>query len=301
MKTHVLYNPLSDNRHGEQNAKKIAEVLKDDELEFTDLTKIELSDYLRDTPADEKIVIAGGDGTIHVIFNKFGGVLPDRPLYYYPTGNGNDFMVDIKEKVSGDLVLLNDYIKDLPSVSVNDGKDVLFFNGVGYGIDGYCCEEGDKLKKQTDKPINYAGIAIKGILGKFKPRKAIVTVDGVKHEYDHVWLAPAMNGRYYGGGMNIAPGQDRLNPERTLTVIVFRGKSKLKTLMVFPSVFKGEHIKHTKIVHVLTGHEITVEFDKPTALQIDGETYVNVTHYTAKSSKLSASPSEEKKETAANV
>lgn len=299
MKTHVLYNPLSDNRHGEQNAKKITEVLTSDELIFTDLTKIELEDYLRSAPADEKIVIAGGDGTIHVIFNKFDGVLPDRPLYYYPTGNGNDFIADIGDKNSDPIVLLNDYIKDLPSVSVNDGKKVLFFNGVGYGIDGYCCEEGDKLKAKSDKPINYAGIAIKGILGKFKPRKAVVTVDGVKHEYDNVWLTPTMNGRYYGGGMNIAPGQDRLNPERTLTAIVFRGKSKLKTLIVFPSVFKGEHIKHTKIVTVLTGHEITVEFDKPTALQIDGETYLNVTHYTATSSKLSAS--EDKKETAANV
>lgn len=300
MKTHVLYNPLSDNRHGEQNAKKIAEVLKDDELVFTDLTKIEIDDYISSAPAEDKLVIAGGDGTVHVIFNKFGGKLPDRPLYYYPTGNGNDFMVDIKDKVSGDLVLLNDYIKDLPSVSVNgNGKKILFFNGVGYGIDGYCCEEGDKLKTQTDKPINYAGIAIKGILGKFKPRKAVVTVDGVKHEYDNVWLAPTMNGRYYGGGMNIAPGQDRLNPDRTLTTIVFRGKSKLKTLMVFPSVFKGEHIKHTKIVTVLTGHEITVEFDKPTALQIDGETYVNVTHYTATSSKITVS--DEEKETATSV
>lgn len=292
MKTHVLYNPLSDNRHGEHNAKKITEVIKDSELEFTDLTKIEIEDYLRSVPADDKIIIAGGDGTVNVIFNKFGGKLPDRQIYYYPTGNGNDFMVDIKDKVSGELVLLNDYIKDLPSVSVNGGKDVLFFNGVGYGIDGYCCEEGDKLKKLSDKPINYAGIAIKGILGKFKPRKATVTVDGVKSEYDNVWLAPTMNGRYYGGGMNIAPGQDRLNPERTLTLIVFRGKSKLKTLMIFPSVFKGEHIKHTKVVTALTGHEITVEFDQPTALQIDGETYLNVTHYTAKSSKLSVPEAE---------
>lgn len=299
MKTHVLYNPLSDNRHGEQNAKKITEVLKDGELEFVDLTKIELSDYLKTAPVDDKIIVAGGDGTIHVIFNKFGGVLPDRPLYYYPTGNGNDFIADIRDKNSDPIVLLNDYIKDLPSVSVNGGKKVLFFNGVGYGIDGYCCEEGDKLKAQSDKPINYAGIAIKGILGKFKPRKAKVTVDGVTHEYDNVWLTPTMNGRYYGGGMNIAPGQDRLNPERTLTAVVFRGKSKLKTLIVFPSVFKGEHVKHTKIVTILTGREITVEFDKPTALQIDGETYLNVTHYTATSSKLSAS--EEKKETAANV
>ena len=299
MKTKVLYNPLSDNRHGEQNAKKIAEVLGDEEFELVDLTKLDIEDYLRSAPEDEKIIVAGGDGTIHVIFNKLGGKLPDRPIYYYPTGNGNDFLTDIREKNSDPIIKLNDYIKDLPTVSVDGKKDVLFFNGVGYGIDGYCCEEGDKLKAQSDKPINYAGIAIKGILGKFKPRKAVVTVDGVKSEYDNVWLVPTMNGRYYGGGMNIAPGQDRLDPDKKLSVVVFRCKSKLKTLMVFPSVFKGQHVKHEKIVTILTGHEITVEFDQPTPLQVDGETYLNVSSYTATSSKLAVS--EEKKETAANV
>ena len=299
MQTKVLYNPLSDNRHGEQNAKKIAEVLGDEEFELVDLTKLDIEDYLRSAPEDEKIIVAGGDGTIHVIFNKFGGKLPDRPIYYYPTGNGNDFLTDIREKNSDPIIKLNDYIKDLPTVSVDGKKDVLFFNGVGYGIDGYCCEEGDKLKAQSDKPINYAGIAIKGILGKFKPRKAVVTVDGVKSEYDNVWLVPTMNGRYYGGGMNIAPGQDRLAPDKKLSVVVFRCKSKLKTLMVFPSVFKGQHVKHEKIVTILTGHEITVEFDQPTPLQVDGETYLNVSSYTATSSRPAVS--EEKKETAANV
>lgn len=297
--TSVLYNPLSDNRHGEQNARRIIEILKSDDIKFTDITKIDLRDYLRSTPADEKIVIAGGDGTIHFILNKFGGKLPDRPLYYFPTGCGNDFKTDIQEKNSDEIIHLNEYIKDLPSVSVNGCKKILFFNGIGYGIDGYCCEEGDKLKKQTDKPINYAAIAIKGMLGRFKPRSAVVTVGGVKREYKHVWLAPTMNGRYYGGGMNVAPGQDRLNPDHTLTTIVFHCKSKLKTLMVFPSIFKGKHVEHKDMVEVLTGHEITVEFDRPTPLQVDGETYVNVTHYsvTAKSSAVS----EEKEEAAANV
>ena len=38
------------------------------------------------------------------------------------------------------------YLKNLPQVEVN-GKKYLFLNGVGYGIDGYCCEVGDKLRE----------------------------------------------------------------------------------------------------------------------------------------------------------
>ena len=53
--------------------------------------------------------------------------------------------------------------------------------------------------------------------------------------------------------------------------------------MVFPSIFKGEHISHKDMVDVMSGHEITVEFDKPTPLQIDGETILGVTKYTVTS------------------
>ena len=117
-----------------------------------------------------------------------------------------------------------------------------------------------------------------GLLFHFKPASATVTVDGVSHRYRHVWLAPTMNGRY-DGGMEVAPAQNRLNQNGTVSVVVLHCPSKLKTLMVFPSIFKGEHVKHTEMVEVISGKEITVAFDRPTALQIDGETVTGVTEY----------------------
>ena len=138
------------------------------------------------------------------------------------------------------------------------------------------------MAKKSDKPINYAGIAIKGLLFHYKPTHAKVTVDGVTSEFDRVWLAPSMNGRLYGGGMNIAPEQDRLAKPKTLSLVVLHGSGKLKTLVVFPSIFKGEHVKHTEMVSIMTGKEITLEFDRPVALQIDGETVLDVTRYTVR-------------------
>ena len=55
----------------------------------------------------------------------------------------------------------------------------------------------------------------------------------------------------------------------------------LKALTVFPSIFKGEHIRHIHVVEVLTGQNITVEFDRPAPLQIDGETIPGVSSYRA--------------------
>lgn len=202
--------------------------------------------------------------------------LPHR-LYYYPAGTGNDFLRDITQKDSI-LLPLNTYISNLPMVTVA-GQTYRFLNGVGYGIDGYCCQEGDALRRKTTKPVNYTAIAIKGLLFHYKPTSAVITVDGKQYTFQNVWLAPTMNGRYYGGGMMPAPEQDRLNEDHTVSTMVFCGKSKLKTLCIFPSIFKGNHIKHTKQVTVLKGKDILVRFERPTPLQIDGETILGVTSY----------------------
>jgi len=213
-------------------------------------------------------VIAGGDGTLNRFLNDTADIpLPDE-LWYAPTGTGNDFWTDLGRKAGDAPVNIRRYLDELPTVTVK-GRTYRFLNGIGYGIDGYCCLEGDRQRETSPKPVNYTAIAIKGLLFHYKPTSATVTVDGVKHTYRHVWLAPVMNGRYYGGGMIPTPQQNRLAQPRLLSVMVFRSRSKLKALAVFPSVFKGEHIRHTDVVEVLTGREITVEFDRPAPLQID--------------------------------
>ena len=81
--------------------------------------------------------------------------------------------------------------------------------------------------------------------------------------------------------MQIAPIQDRLNENRTVASMVMFHKNRLRVLLAFPTIFKGEHvIKHRKLIDIRNGNEITVEFDRPTALQIDGETVKDVLKYT---------------------
>ena len=284
-KYNVLYNPLAGNGKGENAAQKLNELLNGDELTFTDMTKV--SDYralFASMPEDERIIVSGGDGTLNRFINDIEEITLSNSVYYYATGSGNDFLKDISGNVGEKPVCIDKYLKSLPVVDVK-GKSYRFINGIGYGIDGYCCEVGDKLRETSDKPINYAGIAIKGLLFHYHPTSATVIVDGVEHKYKKVWLAPTMNGRYYGGGMIPTPKQERLNKEHTVSVMVYYGSGKLKSLAVFPSIFKGEHVKHTEMVEVLSGKEITVRFDSPAALQIDGETIVGVTEYSVRTGK----------------
>ena len=242
------------------------------------------SDFFEMLSEDDDIVICGGDGTLNHFVNNIHGKDIKNKVFYHAIGSGNDFLRDVAD-VSDTFIEITKYVTDLPTVNVN-GMERVFINGIGFGIDGYCCEVGDELKEKSDKPVDYAGIAIKGLLFHFNPVNATVTVDGVKHEFKKVWIAPAMNGRYYGGGIMPTPSQDRLNPERKLSTLIFHGSGRLKTLMIFPKLFKGEHLAHKKHITLLEGKDIKVSFDRPCALQIDGETVKNVTEYSATSAAL---------------
>jgi len=280
---YILINPLSNNGKGSLAEAELREIFKGKELTVLDVTKyssaVEICQKLN--PEDE-IIVAGGDGTLTHFVNDVFELKLTQKIYLYFCGSGNDFMNDVKErvKIENKLIPLNEFMQSLPKVTVN-GMTRYFINGIGYGIDGYCCEEGDRVRATSNKPVNYTSIAIKGLLGKYKPRNATVTVDGEARSYKRVWLAPAMLGRFYGGGMIIAPDQDRLNKEKTLTSVVCHKGRKLKILTMFPNIFKGTHTRFTDIIDFRTGHSIKVEFDKPCALQIDGETVLNVTSYTA--------------------
>ena len=282
MKTTVLYNNKSNNGKGGGTARKVGEVWKDKDLVFVDVFSIgDYKEFFAKLEPDDEICICGGDGTLNHFVNDAAAAGYDysNKIYVYPTGTGNDFLNDLGKTIEDAPVLVNDYLVNLPTVTVN-GQKRLFVNGIGYGIDGYCCEEGDRQRaKDLGKEINYTSIAIQGLLFHYKPTNAEITVDGETHKYEKVWLAPTMNGRFYGGGMMATPNQDRLNPEHTVTTMVMFGKGKVGTLIAFPTIFKGEHIKKTNIVKTFVGKNVTVKFDRPVALQIDGETVLDVTEY----------------------
>lgn len=278
-KTHIFFNPIAGNGRCEEN-RKLLDTTPWENPSYWDLTDPKTyKEGLETLTEQDALILCGGDGTLNRFVNTVDVETIPCEIFYCPMGTGNDFAHDLGYADGDKPIAIKQYLQSLPSVEVN-GKNCRFVNGVGYGIDGYCCEVGDKLRATPGQKVNYTSIAIKGLLFHYKPTAAVVTVDGVAHKYKKVWLAPTMNGRFYGGGMMPTPDQQRNGGK--VSVMVMHDSGKLHTLMVFPSIFKGEHVKHTKLVDVFCGSEISVEFDRPTALQIDGETILNVTRYTAK-------------------
>ena len=279
-KAYVFYNPLAGNGSCFDNVKSVEKMI-DDDIVLCDMTK-GYSCVLDSLSDDDYLVVCGGDGTLNRFINETDAENISNDILYFASGSGNDFAHDLGHGKADKPYSIKEYLCNLPSVTVK-GKTYKFLNGVGFGIDGYCCEEGDKIRaERPGEKVDYTAIAIKGLLFHYKPKNAKVTVDGVEHTYKKVWIAPTMNGRFYGGGMMPTPNQERLADEKKVSTMLFYGSGKLHTLMMFPSLFKGEHVKYTKHIDILCGREIKVEFDRPSPLQIDGETILDVIEYSVK-------------------
>lgn len=224
--------------------------------------------------------------TYHILFNPLAG-----------NGKGEERAKRLETLLTDgarcyhDLTKLNGYApllrtlepQDVLVLTGGDGTINRFLNEADYDafeneILYYATGSGNDFLHDLDKPADAAPFSLRPYLKNLPS----VTVNGQTRTFRRVWLAPTMHGRFCGGGMMVTPDQRRNNPAGTVSTCVLYGSGKLKTLLVFPSIFKGEHVKHEEMVQILTGHEITVRFDRPTALQIDGETILGVTEYSVR-------------------
>ena len=276
--TLILFNPQANNRDITAALEGARAYAAGPDTVEKDLTQVDMREEICALSEHDRVLLLGGDGTIMRLANAMDGITCAVPVYLWKSGTGNDFLRDIGKNEESEPVLLNPYLTGLPHVEVK-GNTYLYINGIGFGLDGMVCEVTDKLKAQGVQKIDYTMESIKLLLGGFKCPSGSVTVDGVTKKYKRIWLASAMYGKYYGGGMRVAPLQERGSDR--LTCCVWHTTGRLATLMHFPKIFEGTHVKYKKSIDVISGKRITVEFDRPCALQIDGETVSGVTTYTA--------------------
>lgn len=270
MKYYVLYNPRSKRGKIEKILKQIKKKLKGYEVIIGSLLDIKnVDEFLKTLNKEDKIIIVGGDGTLHYLANALVGKEIEQDLLVTRKGGtGNDFVRSIKKGQKGHFIRINDFIKNLP-VETNEEKETRFLNSVGLGIDAYVCY----LVEGSDGPKtegNYFKSAYKAFRVS-KPHNIRLTVDGVTTEHKKVWFSVVCNGKYFGGGMKISPKSKRLDD--TLEVVVVKGVSKAILFMIFPSIYLGIHGIFKKFVKFFKGRHIIIETDMHVHIQYDGEAF----------------------------
>lgn len=211
-----------------------------------------------------KIVAVGGDGTVYEVANGLVG--SDIPLGVIPAGTGNDFARTVG--IPTDIEKALKTIVDGKILCIDYGKanDRCFVNVASVGLDA----EIVKATAHVKRYFSGAGAYIAGMLRtllQFHYKEISLKIDCLNRK-KNVMLVAIANGKYYGGGMKIAPMAEIT--DGILQVCVIDRLSKWKLIRLFPTIFSGSHVRH-KEVKLYKGKEISIKSEQPLLINLDGD------------------------------
>ena len=214
-------------------------------------TKSLVRESLRNGEAT-RLLSVGGDGLFHLLLQL--AIEFKVPLAITPGGTGNDFYRTLgwfDHDLTDYLEHLSSRQPTLVDVGVVDGE---YFGAVlSSGFDSVVNERANRMKWPTG-PAKY-NIAIALELPKFKAIEFKIFADEKVLEVEAMLIAIG-NGRSYGGGMQVCPDADL--HDGLFDIMILHPVSKMEFIKVFPTVYKGTHIKHPQ-VEVIRAKQTRIE------------------------------------------
>ncbi|MCL5981003.1 MAG: diacylglycerol kinase family lipid kinase [Firmicutes bacterium] len=209
------------------------------------------------------VVGVGGDGTLSRIASALVG--SGAVLGVIPAGTGNDFARSFGiplERAAACEVLLNG--EDVP-LDLGRYNGRFFLNVTGAGLDAAVVVDANRLKRFLGSLAYLAALVRQ--LATYRPCLLQITLDGQQIK-EEAWLVSVANGRYYGGGMQVAPQAD--TGDGLADVIVVGRMPRLKFLYMFPKVYSGRHVLLPS-VRVYRAKTVCVEGVRALPVHTDGD------------------------------
>jgi diacylglycerol kinase (ATP) len=205
-----------------------------------------------------RIVVAGGDGTVHHAFGAFGALTangitaPTLTIGIVPVGTGNDIAGALGLPTSLEAAVTTS-LEDGDIVDIIDtgSAPIVSVATIGFSVDVNDRANGMRWPRGSAR----YNIATVRELPGLQTRPITLTVDGVAHDLDVTLLAVG-NTSNFGGGMKICPAANATDGLLDVTVIGRVGR--LELLRVFPRVFKGTHLTH-RAVRTFRGATVRIE------------------------------------------
>jgi diacylglycerol kinase (ATP) len=214
----------------------------------------EVSVIVGDDPADalqravtavaegpDALVAFGGDGLVHLAVQAVAGT--GVPLGIIPAGTGNDIASALGLPVKDPLAAAETVLRMAPRRidAVRAGEE--WYAGV------LCCGFDSRVNERANRLTWPPGIArylvaLVGELRAFRPIPFRVTLDGEVVEREAMLVAVANTGSY-GAGMRVCP--DARPDDGLLDVLILRAVPKAEFVRVFPSVYRGTHVRHPAV------------------------------------------------------
>ncbi len=273
----LLVNPTAGKGSGLRWREAITTALAESGVEVEDRTADTpegSTRAARDAVAEgvDALVVAGGDGMVHIGVNACGGT--DVPLAIIPTGTGNDnasahglphHPVTAARAAGRALVHGDCRSVDLARVCCADFSEHWYLSVLSLGFDAVVNERANRLRWPKGR-ARY-NLAVARELPVFKPPLYKVWIDDEQLDL-RAMLVSVANGRQYGGGMLIAP--DARTDDGLLDVVILRPAPLPEFIQVFPRVFKGSHVTYPRF-SIRTAKSVRVEVDRSINAYADGE------------------------------
>ena len=189
----------------------------------------------------ERLIVAGGDGTFHLVVPPLVGA--STCLGLVPVGRGNDYAASLGVPKSVAEAVTHALAARERALDVGRVGEHRFAFYAGAGFDAAVSATADGHSRLLPASITYVLATVRTLVG-FRPPTAEIEWEGGRFEGE-LMFATVCNGPMFGGGMLIAPEAEL--DDGLLDLVLVRRVSKPELLRVFPRVFKGTHVRHPAI------------------------------------------------------
>lgn len=264
----IIVNPVSGGGKGSRIARQVCEMLEARGENCRLFETEKANDGARQAclaieSGCHAVACIGGDGTLSEIADVMAGsgVL----LYVVPCGTGNDFAramglpLDPLEALRRQI----DGVRTQVDCGSINGR--AFLNVSGSGFDVEVLRKTEEFKQVYPGPKAYSKAVI-AVLSSYRSIEAEISIDGGTFVHQRCTIAEVANGRFFGGGMMVAPGaslQDGMFDLVTISPV-----PRFAIPFLLPLFRLGIHI-YLPIARVVKAKEIVLR-SKDMVVNIDG-------------------------------
>ena len=288
MRRKLIVNPKSAGGKGKKIADYISERYSDffEEIVFTS-APLEAVELAEKSDGFDIVAFIGGDGTLNEVVNGVMKIPKERrPLVgIIPVGTGNDFIktMGIPRDVDSAMeIISNAKSKDL-DVAICQYTDFkgesisrYYINITEFGMGGEVAQLVNKYGKIFRGTIPFLIFAF---VCNFTYKNKLVRIKTDSDEENfrdfsaEVRVVAVANGRFYGGGMEIAPFAEP--DDGLLDVVVVKDMGAFETLKNIPLLYQGEKglekAKKTGKVLYFRAKKVEVEDSDGLLIEMEGE------------------------------
>jgi YegS/Rv2252/BmrU family lipid kinase len=217
-----------------------------------------------------RLIVAGGDGSVHEAVNGIMAAGGGSALGVIPTGTGNDFAKAAQVPLDWDAatrLLARRITDDAPPRSIDVGRmnHRYFANGAGIGLDAKT-----RIARSYRWPIGdlvYLVAIFRAMIDGIATPEITIQSDALQWQ-GPLTLASVSNGPWIGGMFYIAPMAS--NDDSMLELLIAGPVSRVRILQLLPKLMRGQHTDEPEISHASVQH-ISIKASEPVPSHLDGE------------------------------